>query len=356
MRGMRRIVTAVGIGLLAGSSSLMGGEVVREAGEPGLRMLSVQLFWMDSADAAAEGGDGLSERMMAGDPGFLDYNRSGLRILTEEDPGAWDRGTGRALVAVPRLGGSRQHYALTSVRQDPVGRRQVRVDSVFGMRSRSRFGTVHTLSLSRVASLPEFARDKINEMVDSGSIERKVYWEAAFELTGLHRDEVKWVDALGPGLIKPPRKWVDVVRGVLEAPAVAGGIAIDPCLRLGPFGICMNMPKMIRSMAKGAYPKERSRVRLSRSLWHAGESCGVVVVGRLLEYSTLTFRVRTNGKGSRRTGVHYLPPFDMSTVQGWIRPEPASRSDDSEEELSQPSARKMITWEERYGGVARPVP
>jgi hypothetical protein len=223
------------------------------------------------------------------------------------------------------------------------------------------------LNLARVAALPDFARDEVIDMIDMRVMEDRVYWEAAFQLDGLHRDEIEWVEALGPGLIKPAKKWMTVFRENLSEIGAEGGDD-DACLNLGPFSMCMNMPKMIRSLARNQHPREESRVRVTRSLWYAGDSSGVIVSGRLLEYSMVTFRVRTNGKGDFPSGVRYLQPFDMAGTRGWIRPQNDAPANPTNDRIWSPHTRTGIPRQHRRIGwgpllphgweprAARPLP
>lgn len=319
---MRKRFLTIALGLLSGTLVFFRGEVIRASTDPGTELLSVQIFWVDPGDPPAP--DNV--------PGRYDLYR--YRILAEEEPGGWRDGAGRALVVVPGAGGGRENYALSRVRRISDRRPGFEVESVIGSRSRSRFGMINTLNLNRVAALPDFAQDGLREMIELRALEGKVYWEAVFKLTHLRREEVVWVDAMGPALIKPPRKWLDIFRRPGSAPEPGQGAADGSCLGLGLLNLCINMPKMVRSLNKRLYPLERSRVRVTHSLWDAGESCGVVVVGKLLDYSMLTFRVRTNGKGNFSAGVRYLQPFNLSEAAGWfgsgIEPPPEPAGDKPE--------------------------
>jgi hypothetical protein len=217
---------------------------------------------------------------------------------------------------VPRLGDRWAHYTLTTAFHDPEGGRRYRVDSVIGTRTCGKFGTVHTLDLARVAALPRFALDEVSDLVNPQLMERSVYWEAAFELPGLRRDEISRIDALGPGLIKPPKKWLHVLDAMLQPPEIPSQAEGHNCLGIGPLRLCLNLPDLAASLSRASSMKERTEVRLTRSLWHAGESSGVVVVGRLIDYSIVTFRVHTNGKGSHPKGVFDLRPFRLTGAVG----------------------------------------
>jgi len=210
---------------------------------------------------------------------------------------------------------------LTTAFRDPEGGRRYRIDSIVGTRTRGRFGTVHTLDLARVAALPRFARDEVGELVDPQLMQRSVYWEAAFELSGLRRDEIKRVDALGPGLIKPPKKWLQVLDSMLEPPEIPAQAEGHNCLGIGPLRLCLNIPDLATTLRRSGSLKEHNEVRLTGSLWHAGEASGVVVVGRLVDYSVVTFRVRTNGRGAHAKGVFDLPPYRLTGDLGVAPPE-----------------------------------
>jgi hypothetical protein len=298
--------------LLAGSGSVMAASPPHPDPQSDVRLLSMQLFWFDDVEPRIPGMQEVSPSSLHDrwDLRHYDYARS--RVLRAEEPGGWHAGLGSALVVVPRAGDRWAHYTLTTAFRDPQGGLRYRIDSVIGTRTRGKFGTVHTLDLARVAVLPRFARDEISDLVNPQLLERSVYWEGAFELHGLRRDEISRVDALGPGLIKPPKKWLRVLDAMLQPPEIPAQAEGHNCLGIGPLRLCLNLPRLATLLARGRSLKERNEVRLTRSLWHAGESSGVVVVGRLIDYSVVTFRVRTNGKGPHPKGVFDLRPFHLT--------------------------------------------
>jgi hypothetical protein len=298
--------------LLAGSAPIPAAAPPLSDPPGEVRLLSIHLFWVDD-EGPGPAGDA------AASPSSLDdlweerhYDYSRGRVLRADDPGGWDGGAASALVVVPRLGDRWAHYTLTTAFRDAEGGRRYRVDSVIGARARGRFGTVHTLDLARVAALPRFARDGIGELVNPHLAERSVYWEAAFELPGLRLEEISRFDALGPGLIRPPGKWLRVLDAMLQPPEIAAEADGYNCLAIGPVRLCLNLPGLAGSLGRDGTLKERSEVRLTGSLWSAGESIGVVVVGRLIDYSVVTFRVRTNGKGAHPKGVFEMRPFRLT--------------------------------------------
>jgi len=281
----------------------------------------MHLFWMDNAETPRQDMSEASPSSL--DDGWAlrhyDYDRS--RVLRAEHPGDWHAGAGSALVVVPRLGDRWAHYTLTTSFPDAEGGRRYRIDAVIGTRTRGRFGTVHTLDLARVADLPPFAREEVGDLVNPHLLERSVYWEAAFELPGLRRDEIARIDALGPGLVNPPKKWLRVLDAMLqpaEIPAQAEG---HNCLGIGPIRLCLDIPGLAATLRSAGSLRERSEVRLTGSLWHAGDASGVVVVGRLIDYSIVTFRVRTNGKGTHPKGVYELAPFSLTGALGGAPPD-----------------------------------
>ena len=313
---LKRIDAILATLLLTGSALLLAASPSRSEEQPDVRLLSMHLFWVDDAEPRIPGmtESSLSSLRDRWDTRHYDYGRA--RVLRAEQPGEWHTGEGSALVVVPRVGDRWAHYTLTTAFRDPEAGRRYRIDSVVGTRTRGRFGTVHTLDLARVAALPRFARDEVGDLVNPQLMERSVYWEAAFELPGLRRDEIKWIDALGPGLIKPPRKWLQVLDSMLQAPEIPQQAEGHNCMGIGPLRLCLNIPDLAASLSRSGSLKERNEVRLTRSLWHAGDASGVVVVGRLIDYSIVTFRVRTNGKGSRPKGVAYLSPFRLTGALG----------------------------------------
>lgn len=354
MRFLNTVTTLGGICLMSGLTSFPTAEVTRLHPDPMTRLLSIRIFWVEPGVPSTPPETVHPPPAPGSGWDFRRYDVYRFQILSEEPPG--DRGSSRALVVVPRHGARREHYALSSVYHDPMQGPRYRVDAVIGTRFPSRFGTVHTLNLARVAELPDFARDEVLEMIDMRVMEGNVYWEAAFELTGLHRDEVDWVEALGPALVRPPRKWVSVFQETLAGVGDEDAGGDGSCLRLGPFSLCMNMPKMIKSLSKKNYPREDSRIRVTRSLWHAGDSCGVVVAGRLLDYSIVTFRVRTNGNGAFPPGVRYLPSFDMARAQGWVRPQGEPPTDPMEGQFWSPRTRTRFPRKHRRTGRGQSLP
>jgi len=312
----RRITAILATLLLAGSTAATTATPTPSDAQSGVRLLSMHLFWVDDAEPPVQQ---MNEATLSSfddrwDLRHYDYSRS--MVLRAEQPGDWRTGAGSALVVVPRLGQRWAHYTLTTILRDPEGGRRYQIDSIVGTRTRGRFGTVHTLDLARVAALPRFARDEVGNLVDPQLMQRSVYWEAAFELSGLRRGEIKRIDALGPGLIKPPKKWLQVLDAMLQPPEIPAQAEGHNCLGIGPLRLCLNIPDLATTLRRSGSLKERNEVRLTRSLWHAGEASGVVVVGRLVDYSVVTFRVRTNGKGAHPKGVFELPPYRLTGALG----------------------------------------
>ena len=307
-----RVHTMLVVLLMVGSGSIMATGPTDPAARPTVRLLNLHLFWVDDDMQGVASKKEASPTSLDEQWDFRHYDYARSHLLRAEDSAGWHDGSGSALVVVPRLGDRWAHYTLTTALRDPHGGQRYRVDSVIGTRTRVKFGTLHTLDLARVATLPRFAREEVGDLVNPHLLERSIYWEGAFELTGLRRDEIKRVDALGPGLIKPPRKWLRVLDEMMQAPEILAQAEGHNCLGIGPLRLCLNIPDLVKTLGSRGSLKERNQVRLTRSLWHAGESSGVVVVGRLIDYSMVTFRVRTNGKGSHRKGEFDLPPFRLT--------------------------------------------
>ncbi len=282
MRITSRAAIVAGIILLIPSSVFTDRLTAAGTASPEVRLLSLQVFWMDREGSP-----------LAGDA-------AGVALVPGRDPG-------------------RDFYVLTGRSGERAAQRSVRFETIIGTRSSGRFGSVHALNLSRAAGLPEADREEVRRLIGLGTMRGNVYWEGAFELTGLHRDEVRSVEALGPGLIKPPRSWGSLLAAALEPRAEGADAHVGSCLRIGPLGLCMNLPKIVGLLGARRPIKERSRVKVTGSLWRSGDSCGVLVLGRLLDYSVLTFRVRTNGRGSLPAGVHHLAPFELATAPGYVR-------------------------------------
>lgn len=325
-----KLVTAAELGMMLSIVSMVsvvkakaawGGMVAAEESDhgnvPEVRLLSLQIFWMDQNGVSVAGEQGGVRPAIQLPRGFGSAGDGITRTLFENRGGGSIAGESAALIIVPWSNNAREYYVVSQAGAGLPGTNAPRFETIVGTRSSGRSGTVHTLNLARAATLPRAARAEVGRLVDRGLMGGTVYWEAAFELIGLHRDEIDSIEALGPGLIKPPKKWLGLLGEAMQAPAVAAGVATDPCLKLGPLSFCLNVPKIAGFLASQPRVKERSRVRLTRSLWHAGDSCGVVVFGKLSSYSVLTFRVRTNGKGTLPAGVRYLPPFDLASMPGW---------------------------------------
>lgn len=313
---LKRIEAILATLLLAGSTWIPAASPSRPEERPDVRLLSMHLFWIDGTEPPIQEMTEVSRSSLLDRWEMRHYDYGQARVLSAGHPGDWQAGEGSALVIVPRLGERWAHYTLTTAFRDPEAGRRYRVDSVVGTRARGKYGTVHTLDLARVAALPRFARDEVGDLVNPQLMERSVYWEAAFELPGMRRDEIKRIDALGPGLIKPPKKWLQVLDSLLQAPEVPQQAEGHNCIGIGPLRLCLNIPDLATSLSRSGWLKERNEVRLTRSLWHAGDASGVVVVGRLIDYSIVTFRIRTNGKGSHPKGVVYLTPFRLSGELG----------------------------------------
>ena len=320
-----KLANAAGIGMLLSVVSMVSvvkaeaawGGRVAVSEEPMVRLLSLQIFWMDQEGMPVAGGGGVVRPAIRSPQGSGSGGVGVTRTLFEGRGGGSTAGESAALMVVPWSNNAREYYVVSQAGAGPVGFNLPRFETIVGTRSSDRSGTIHTLNLARAATLSSSARAEVGRLVDLGLMGGTVYWEAAFELIGLHRDEIDSVEALGPGLIKPPRKWMGLLGQAMKAPAAAAGVETDPCLKLGPLSFCLNVPKIAGFLSSQRRMKERSRVRLTRSLWHAGDSCGVVVFGRMSSYSVLTFRVRTNGRGTIPAGVRYLPPFDLASTPGW---------------------------------------
>ena len=348
MTGERGLVTAAGIVILACLSPVMGDEGAGVRPEPGIRLLSLQITWTDQEGAPASRDHAPVERALDSQLHLRQVERDLTQILSQVGNGDRSNEVGNALVLVPGIGNTRGYYAVASIPGDAVGGRTPRIESVIGTRTSDRSGTLHTLNLTRTAALPEPAREEVGRLVDLRMMGGKVYWEAAFELTDLHCDEIDSLHALGPGLIKSPKNWVNILGEALETPAAALGTGSDSCMGFGPIRLCMSVPRVARLLAARRPIKERTKVRLTNALWHKGNSCGVGVLGRLLDYSVLTFRVRTNGKGSLPAGVTYLPPFDVGSAAGRLPPGNDPRPGKSFEDVTPPpEIRARVDWRDR---------
>ncbi len=318
--------------------------------EPEVRLLSMQIFWMDQQGTQVAAGQG-AVRPTFRAPGEFGSVGGGVTRTLFENRGGSIAGESAALMVVPWSNNAREYYVVSQAGAGLSGINAPRFETIIGTRWSGVSGTIHTVNLVRAATLSNSARAEVGRLIDLGLRGGTVYWEAAFELSGLHRDEIVSLEALGPGLIKPPRKWIGLLGEALRTPAAAAGAGIDPCLKLGPLSFCLSVPKLAGFLSARPTVKERSRVRLTRSLWQAGNSCGVVVFGKLSSYSVLTFRVKTNGRGTMPAGVRYLPPFDLAGNPGWNGSTGAAPADSLREETPPSPAGTIV----RSGGRRTPI-
>ncbi len=278
---------------------------------PIVRVKHLRFFWVDIAHPAGGESTVVPEPWLDGIVRRQPSNSGTLiRLLSEEIPGGWFRGEGRVLAVVPKAGSREERLALCSGFQDSNGRRQVRMDLVVGTRFTSELGTFTVVNQSRVRNLPRFARTTVMEMIDLRVQERQAYYEAAMGIQGLRCDEIRRVEAFGPSLIRLSKKWDRALKGYTRNPERS--ILQDDenaWLGIGPFRV--HLPTLIRSLARGRSPRETRRVDVTNTLWPEDDSCGAMLVGRLLEYSVVTLRIKRRDKGPAGNRVMSLPSLRL---------------------------------------------
>ncbi len=278
-----------GLLLLVAAPSL----AVMPEGDPSpLRVELVEItrfFWVD-----LPGQGGARSGSIALDGSFVS-----VEILAEESPGGWLGASGQALVIVGAGTEALERFAVVSLRRDAAEDRAIDLEQVVGVRFPTRHGRFNVLFASRLEGLPDFARLEVESMIRLLQFERRLYREAYYRVAGVEHTEIRWIHALGPDLVKLPRKWLKILEGdrsALTKPSLLE--SDDACFKLGPFHLCLDAQALIESARSVRHPRAMTRVVVRKRWPEQGAGCGLVLWSRpFTEGSAVAFEVATQRRG-----------------------------------------------------------